>query len=181
MKDWELLRDELVAADERIDHYGPFAECMEEPYSSSLRQETEDALADDIEIYLLDYINNGILTNDIVERYSDFFERHGLPTDLQAYRDKKVGEFAVKRYKEENSIVDHVKDYRSDCRKIRKIIGRQLRDARMARAHSIADASALTGIPEGAIARIESGRSNAEIDTIAILATVYNAKITIYG
>ncbi len=180
MKDWELLRDELVTADEKIDHYGPFAECMEEPYSSSLRQESEDTLADDIEIHLLDYINNSILTNDIVDRYHDFFDRHGLPTDLQAYRDQKTGEFAVKRYKEENGIVDSVKDYRSDCRKIRKAIGRQLRDARMARVHTIADASALTGIPEGAIARIEAGRSNAEIDTIAILSTAYNAKITIF-
>lgn len=181
MKDWELLRDELVAADEKIDHYGPFSEVMEEPYHSSLRQESEDALSDDIETHLLHYINHSILTNDIVERYRDFFDRHGLPTDLQTFRDHKIGEFAVKRYKEENRIVDEVKDYRSDCRKIRKTIGRQLRDARMANCHSIADAAERTGIPEGAIARIEAGRANAEIDTIAILITAYNANITIYG
>ena len=180
MKDWELLRDKLVAADEKIDHYGPFAGCMEEPYSSSLRQETEDALADDIETHLLHYIDHGILTNDILDRYRDFFDRHGLPTDLQAFRDQKTGELAIKEYKRENGIVDPVKDYRSECRKIRKTIGRQLRDARMAKTDSIADAAELTGIPEGAIARIEAGRSNAEIDTIAILATAYNAKITIF-
>lgn len=96
MKDWESFRNILVAADEKIDHYGPFAGCMEEPYSSSLRQETEDALADDIEMNLLHYINNGILTQDIVDRYRDFFERHGLPTDLKAFRDQRIEEIALR-------------------------------------------------------------------------------------
>lgn len=180
MKDWELLRDELVAADEKIDHYGPFAEIMEEPYSSPLRKESEEELSNAIEIHMLHYINLCILTNDIVDRYRDFFDRTGLETDL----DKVVAEAEAKR-KWKESYVEMVPppyppDQRKElCRKYRRSIGLQLRSMREKRGYTIREVMEATGIDKNIISRTEAGRSNTTIDTLAVLSDFYGIDLEI--
>lgn len=155
MEDWRQLRDELASAEENQDNYGALAAMFETTESAMREYDTEDSFADYLEASLSGYIKDGILTDEITARHRDFFDRHGISPDIQ--------------------------DYRSDCRRIRKHIGRQLRDARDTCGLEISDVAEYTGIDKGLISRIEAGRANAEIDTISILAKTYNATITIYG
>lgn len=186
MKDWEMLRDEMAQAEETAISENPIMTQLLNIDKSSLRDfQSEDAFADYIEVGFDSYITDGVVTDETVEKYRDFFDRHGLPTDLKAVMAEKQAEFARKQAlwdaQEFEHPLEEERDYKSDCRRIRKTIGRQLRDARISRGDSLTYASERTGIPEGLISRIEAGRANAEIDTISILAKTYNAVITIYG
>ncbi len=103
MKDWELLRDELAAIEEKnIKVDDVWQEVFENDIKrSDLRNiDNEDEFADNVERNLFWLINHNILTDEITTKYKGFFDRHGLPIDIKKFYNEKVGELAVKKYKE---------------------------------------------------------------------------------
>lgn len=185
MKDWELLRDELAAEIERQDVYGKLS--LEEFNNGCYLRviETENALADTLESTYYSYIKDNILTQDIITKYQDFFDRQYLPTDIKEVMELKEAAFArreeLKKAREYERLLYEKKDYSSDYKRIRKHIGKQLKDARIGCGYTIHNVSLLTGIRISQISRIEEGRGNHGIDIISTLATVYKATITIHG
>lgn len=61
----------------------------------------------------------------------------------------------------------------------RKSVGEQLKAAREAKGYTLRYLAKLTGIANNHISRIEAGRYNATIDTIAVIATALGAEIKI--
>lgn len=61
----------------------------------------------------------------------------------------------------------------------RKSVGEQLKAAREAKGYTLRYLARLTGIANNHISRIEAGRYNATIDTIAIIAAALGAEIKI--
>lgn len=180
MKDWELLRDELAAAEEemnRKDHVdGGLASMMEGDFNrSSLRNDnSEEALANSIEIHQLYYIDDGLLTKEMVKKYSDFFDRTGLETDL----DKIVAEDEAKHKWRESYVETVPPPYPADqrkelCRHYRRSVGWQLKEMRNKRGYTLREVEEATGIAKNIISRTEAGRANTTIDTLAVLTDFY--------
>lgn len=62
-------------------------------------------------------------------------------------------------------------------REARINIGRQLREAREARGYTLRDLAKLTGIAFNHISRIEAGRYNVTLDTVAVIANALGIEI----
>ncbi|MBD5357390.1 MAG: helix-turn-helix transcriptional regulator [Bacteroides sp.] len=200
-KDWEMLRDEIVANDmnahealeKKIDDYRKEHNITtskeEEEFASIMfggltyqsryaEAKSEIELADMLEGKLLFLVYYKFITKDMMVRYNDFFMRLGLESDYD-----KVMADAETKYKWEKDhpeTVPPVFDFerrREICREYRRNIGTQLKAMREKRGYSMRYVEEKTGISHNIISRTEAGRANTTIDTLAILVDFYEIGI----
>ena len=183
MKDFELLRDEIAEREERLPKDPVLEMLVEMPEHSLFRDcKTEDALASSIATQMAGLVRVGVMTQELVNRYLDFFLRHGLPTDVDDVlmaRDMEIARDLAEDQdayapRPEKQMADRLAEVRRDNR---KTMGATLRRIREERQLSIRDVEERTGISKNIICRTEAGRSNTTIDTIAVLADCYGLRI----
>ena len=200
-KDWEMLREEIVANDlasnealeRKYDDYRKESNITtskeEEEFVSAMfggltyqsryaEAKSEIELADLIERKFLFLVHYNWITKDMMDRYNDFFVRLGLESDYD-----KVMADAETKYKWEKDhpeTVPPVFDFekrREVCREYRRNIGAQLKAMREKRGYSMRHVEEQTGISHNIISRTEAGRANTTIDTLAILVDFYNLEV----
>lgn len=177
MKDWELLRDELVAQD-----HAKYAAEKDElslllddsPKSPYADIDSEEKLAQMIEDWYPVLINEKRVTEETIEKYADFFDRTGLEKDLEKVMADKRAEIQWEQsFPEGKSPTPPGEARKNLCREYRRNIGAQLKAMREKRGYTLRYVEEETGVAKNIISRTEAGRANTTIDTLAILVDFY--------
>ena len=181
-KDWETLRDELIEKDKAEyltdkDNWDFFLQGN--TLKSSFEDiESDERLATVMEIHYGRLIRNKHITKETVEKYSDFFDRTGLETDLDKVIAEQDKEFAwTESFGERVPPIYPPKARKNLCREYRRNSGEQLKAMRVKRGYSLRQVEEKTGIARNIISRTEAGRANTTIDTLAILVDFYEIGI----
>lgn len=179
MKDWEKLKEDLVERYNKT-YYdtlsGTSPELLaifEEPKSPVKDIETEEELASYLDKFFCIPIENGNLTQDIIDKHLAFFERHGLPTIIEEYL------ASVEERRKMREMSTDITDKQEIRRRWRQQLGDRLRVIRQVRELTIRQAAELSGVDKNIISRIEAGRANATIDSIFALIEAYKADMII--